>query len=38
VVPVISEWVFVEGSAGLIQFIAFGVLLGILFKNKDYAG
>ena len=36
-VPSISEWAIVEGSAGVIQFGVFGVLIGILFKNNSYA-
>ena len=33
-VPSISSWVAVEGSAGLVQFGLFGILLGLIFSKK----
>ena len=32
-VPPVSSWLMVEGSAGLIQFALFGLLLGLVHKN-----
>ena len=33
----IQDWVLVEGSAGIVQFVGYGVLMGFLFKNDTYA-
>ena len=36
-VPSVSSWIFVEGSAALVQYSIFGVLLGLLHRRPASA-
>lgn len=32
--PSVASWIIIEGLVGIVQFGVFGLLLGIVFKNK----
>lgn len=33
-VPSIASWITVEGSVGLVQFLLFGLLVGVIYRNS----